>query len=221
MRIFAVLSVLVFALSVKAADMKKFPYIAGYTDVQIMSVEHRGIQIMHSSGMCFLNPADLSDADKKNLEEELKLLELRKAEYQKFLAAQKKQQADSAKKAKLDRAAQTKAQVNEINALIKEFQAAKPAPKGKKGAPHTVYDILRALEKKFGVEKNRNMGLRGRVRAIEGHIERNYPLASNWKNLIRLIGAKRTEVEKKLKEEAAKKAAAAKAKAEAEAAKKK
>lgn len=203
MRVLTVLSVLVLAFAVQANDMKKFPYIAGFTDVQVMSVDYRGIQIMHSSGMCFLNPADLSEADKKNLDEELKLLEVRKAEYQKALADQKKQQVVDAKKAKVDRAAQTKAQVKEINDLVKAHQKS------------NVYKILVALEKKFGVEKNRNMGLRGRVRAIEGHIERNYPLASNRKNLIRLIGTKRTEVEKKLKAQAAAKAAAAKAKAEA------
>lgn len=204
--IFSVLAV----FTVCAAEpAKKLPYIAGFTDVQVMSVDHKGIQIMHSNGMCYLNPGELSEADKKNLEEELKLLEIRKKEYQDYLVALKKQQAAEAKKAKADTAAQTKAQMAEINAMLKEFQKA------------DVYKILRALEKKFGVEKNRNMGLRGRVKAIEGHITRNYPLAKNRKNLTNLITAKRNEIEKKLRAEAAKRAAAAKAKAEAEAAKKK
>lgn len=212
------------AITVSADPVKKFPYIAGFTDVQVISVDHRGIQIMHSNGMCYLNPEELGEADAKKLEEELKLLEVRKAEYKILLAAQKKQMAAEAKKAKTDLAAQTKVQMNEINALIKEFQTPKAAPKGakgKKGAVPTVYDILRTLEKKFGVENNRNMGLRGRCRAIEGHIIRNYPLAKNRSNLIKLITTKRNEIETKLRAEAAKRKAEAAAKAKAAEKKKK
>ena len=213
MRLGLLVLTLSLAITVSADPVKKFPYIAGFTDVQVVSVDYKGIQIMHSNGMCYLNPEELSEADTKKLEEELKLLEVRKAEYKTLLDARKKQMAAEAKKAKNDLAAQTKVQVNEINALIKEFQTPKAAPKGKKGAPPTVYDILRALEKKFGVENNRNMGLRGRCRAIEGHIIRNYPLAKNRRNLIKLITTKRNEVERKLRAEAAKRKAAAAAKA--------
>lgn len=203
MRFLTVLTLIVIGVAVSAQQAKKLPYVAGFTDVQVMSVDQRGIQIMHSEGLCYLNPDDLSDADKKNLAEELQLLEIRKAEYQKLLEAQKKQQAADAKKAKVDLAAQTKVQVNEINAMLKEFKK------------YNVYKMLGTLEKKFGVEQNRNMGLNGRFRAVKSHLDRNYPLAKNRNALIRLIESKKKEVEKKLRTAAKKRAAEKKAKAEA------
>ena len=203
MRFLTVLTLIVLGAAVGAQQVKKLPYAAGFTDVQVMSVDQRGIQIMHSEGLCYLNPDDLSDADKKNLAEELKLLEVRKAEYQKLLAAQKKQQAANAKKAKVDLAAQTKVQVNEINDMLKEFKK------------YNVYKMLGTLEKKFGVENNRNMGLNGRFRAVKSHLDRNYPLAKNRNALIKLIETKKKEVENKLRTAAKKRAAEKKAKEEA------
>ena len=203
MRFLTVLTLIVIGVAVSAQQAKKLPYAAGFTDVQVMSVDQRGLQIMHSEGLCYLNPDDLSDADKKNLAEELQLLEIRKAEYQKLLEAQKKQQAADAKKAKVDLAAQTKVQVNEINAMLKEFKK------------YNVYKMLGTLEKKFGVEQNRNMGLNGRFRAVKSHLDRNYPLAKNRNALIKLIESKKKEVEKKLRTAAKKRAAEKKAKAEA------
>lgn len=191
------------AIAVSAQQAKKLPYVAGFSQVEVMSVSYRGIQIMHRDGLCYLKPEDLSDADKKNLTEELQLFEQRKVEYQKFLDEQKKQQALEAKNAKNERAKQTKIQVDEINAMLKENQKAK------------IFKILVTLEKKFGVENNRNMGLRGRCNAIKNHINRNYPLANNRKNLIKLIDTKCKETELKLRADAKRKAAAKKAKEEA------
>ena len=203
MRFLTVLTLIVLGVTVGAAPAKKLPYAAGFTQVQVMSVDHRGIQIMHSEGLCYLNPEALSEADKKNLAEELQLLEVRKAEYQKLLAEQKKQQAVDAKKAKVDLAAQTKAQVNEINNMLKEFKK------------YNVYKMLGILEKKFGVEQNRNMGLNGRFRAISNHLNRAYPLAKNRTALIKLIESKKKEVENKLRTAAKKRDAEKKAKEEA------
>ena len=203
MRFLTVLTLIVLGVSVGAEPAKKLPYAAGFTHVQVMSVDHRGIQIMHSEGLCYLNPEVLSDADKKNLAEELQLLEVRKAEYQKLLDAQKKQQAVDAKKAKVDLAAQTKAQVAEINEMLKEFKK------------YNVYKMLGTLEKKFGVEQNRNMGLNGRFRAVSNHLNRSYPLAKNRTALIKLIEAKKKETENKLRTAAKKRDAEKKAKEEA------
>ena len=163
---------------------------------------------MHDSGLCYLTPEVLGDSDKQLLAEELKTLELRKAEQKKFLAEQKKQQALDAKKERAVKAELAKKQTTEVDKLIKAHQKS------------NIYAMLNLLEKQFDVTKNRNMGTNGRIQAITGHLERTYPLARNRAQLVRMLRTKQAELRKQINAEKARKAAEKKRKAEEEAAKK-
>ena len=195
MRIVSVLLAVLAIGALHGFEQRKFKYLAGYNDVQIMSITHKGIQIMHDSGLCYLTPEVLGDSDKQLLAEELKIFEQRQIEQKKFLAEQKKLKALEAKKERAAKAAQAKVQTAEVNTLIKAHQKS------------TIYVMLNGLEKKFDVTKNRNMGTNGRIKAITGHLERTYPLARNRAQLVRMLRTKQAELRKQINAEKARKAA--------------
>ena len=170
MRFAAVLILLAISFCTFADDLPKFPYLAGYTDVQVLKVNHRGIQILHSSGSCYLNVNDLSEYDKRRLAKEIEIFKVRKKEYDAQQAKLKKQRAADAKKQKAELKKQTDAQNKEISALVKQF------------SKKNVYDTLIFFEKKFGMYlSNRHLGLRGRVKSVVIQIEKHWPLAKKVK----------------------------------------
>ena len=201
MRIVLFFLVLTVAVQLHAAEAKKFRYIGGFNDVQIMSVDHRGIQVMHAEGIGYLNPDDFSETDKKLLAAELATVEASKKAYAARQAQIKKQQKVDAAKIRTAKAAQTKEQVQIVKEMIEKYQEM------------SCFAMITDLEKKFKVENNRNMGLRGRVTSLTRLINKFYPLASNRRALIALLNNKRNAVEKDRR-------AAIAAKKEAEAAKK-
>ena len=200
MRIVLFFLVLAVAVQLHAAEAKKFRYIGGFNDVQIMRVDHRGIQVMHAEGIGYLNPDDFSETDKKLLASELATVEASKKAYAAQQAQIKKQQKADAAKARKTKAEQTKAQVQVVKEMIEKYQEM------------SCFAMITDLEKKFKVEKNRNMGLRGRVNSLTRLVNQTYPLASNRRALIALLNNKRNAVEKDRR-------AAIAAKKEAEAAK--
>lgn len=203
MRCFAVLFLFAAFCSLYGIEEpRKFQALGGYSDVQIMSVSHRGIQISHADGMCLLNDADLNDSEKLELKAELEqvaAMAKAHAEKQKQLARLRAQEAKNARK---QQEIQAKAQTAEIQRMLKAF------------ANKDIIKILTELEKRFGVTKNYRLGLRGRCNEISRHIKRQFNLAKNHKQLIALINRKRTEREKQLREASRRKAEEARRRAE-------
>ena len=170
MRLWGVLILSAICICVSGSEGRKFNYLAGYTNVEILGVDHRGIQIMHKTGLCHLRVEDLSDNDRKLLEKEVEEVAVKQKQYKERQAVLKKQKAAFDKKSKAELKKQTDAQNKEINDLVKKF------------AKKNIYDILRTLEAQFGLTKNsRNMGLKGRVKSVVNHIERKWPLAKKYK----------------------------------------
>ena len=170
MRFGAVLLLFAVSLCTFADDMPKFHYLAGFTDVQVLKVNHRGIQILHSSGSCYLTLNDLNENDQRRLAKEIEIFKARKKEFDAQQIQLKKQRAAEDKKKKAELKKQTDAQNKEINDLIKQF------------SKKNVYETLKVLEAKFGLRQgNRQLGLAGRVRSVVTQIEKRWPLAKKVK----------------------------------------
>ncbi|MBE6362958.1 MAG: hypothetical protein E7054_04815 [Lentisphaerae bacterium] len=183
MRFGTVLFLLAVSFCSFADDMPKFHYLAGYTDVQVLKVNHRGILISHSSGSSYLNVNDLSESDRRRLAKEIEVFKVRKKEYDVQQAKLKKQRAIEAKKQKAELKKRTAAQNKEIDALIKQF------------SKKNVYDTLIFFEKKFGIyQSNRHLGLKGRVRSVVMRIEKQWPLAKKVKQSFQPKPAKAVKV---------------------------
>ena len=190
MRFGAVLILFAASFCLLASDMPKFHYLAGYTDVQVLKVNHRGIQILHSSGSCYLNVNDLSDYDKRRLAKEIEVFKAKKKEYDALQVKLKKQRAIDAKKQKAELKKQTDAQNNEVNALIKQL------------SKKNVYETVIFFEEKFGLRQgNRHMGLKGRVRSVVVQIEKRWPLAKKVKQSYQPKAAKSVKAEVKTDKE--------------------
>ena len=186
MRLQLALILSVVCISAYSAAVKKFDYLAGFSNVQVLGVDHRGIQIMHNTGICHLKTEDLSDSDLKLLKEEVDLVAVKQKQYQERQAKLKKMRAASAKKSKAELKKQTDAQNKEINALVKKY------------ADKSVYDVVKVFEAEFGLTKNaRNMGLKGRVKSVVSHLERKYPLARKVKQSFQPKNVSKTKLETK------------------------
>lgn len=181
--VFILLSV---CISLWGAPEKKLQFLAGYTNVQILKVDHRGLHIMHNTGVCTVTVDELTESEKKLLAAEVEQITAKQKQYKEYQAKLKKQRAQQAKESKAALKKATDAQNKEVNALVKQFSQKK------------VYEILRHFEAKFGLTKNaRNMGLRGRVKSVVSHIERAYPLAKKSKQSFQPKPAYDVKIEKK------------------------
>ena len=186
MRLSTILILLAVSISVFANTSKKFQYLAGYSNAQIIGIDHRGVQIMHDTGVCTLKVEELSDSDRKRLADEIEIVLVKQKAFKERQAKLKKQRAALEKQKKAELKKQTDAQNKAVNDLVKKF--------GKKG----VYEILLHFENKYGLEKNsRNMGLKGRVKSVVSHIEREWPLAKKSKQSFQPTQVKVTKEETK------------------------
>ena len=186
MRLQLALILSVICLSAYSAGMKKFDYLAGFSNVQVIGVDHRGIQIMHNTGVCHLKVEDLSDSDRALLKEEADLVAVKQKQYQERQAKLKKLKAASDKKNLAEQKKQIAAQNKEVNELVKKY-----ASKG-------LFEVLKDFEAEFGLTKNaRNMRLKGRVKSVVSHIERKYPLAKKSKQSFQPKDVKATKIETK------------------------
>ena len=122
MRLGTILILLAVSISVFAdTPSKKFQYLAGYSNVQIVGIDHRGVQIMHDTGVCILKVEELSDSDRKRLADEIEIVLAKQKAYNERQAKLKKQQAALEKQRKAELKKQTAAQNKAVNDMVKEF----------------------------------------------------------------------------------------------------